>query len=266
MLRSNMGLVLGGVAALAIGIVGGWTLSRGPCRLRHRRGRDRERRCHHPAPSADEAAPPATCAAQHRNSPIRLPLHPIAHGRGAPRRRPLPPRTRRRPTTPNKPRIRLDGERSEISFDGDKGSMRVNKDAERAHPLRQVRYRLVARYWRPCDTLGAAGEWASFAEQAARRRLVCGPIDGRFRETTIVAINAYFKSEPIAGPARSPCTELRQSFRPSRCSWRRRCYAQPSGMPAEIECKLAELGAVVNRRRPCSMRPCRRRSPTRASR
>jgi hypothetical protein len=95
MLRSNMSLVAGGVAAAATVIIGGWTLLN--------------------ARSAQASISTAT---------IVMPT-------GSPRAgRAEPPSPDANPAgeTRNKPYLRLDGERSEFGFDGDQGSMHVNKD------------------------------------------------------------------------------------------------------------------------------------------
>ena len=131
MLRSNMGLVLGGVAAIAAGTVGGWALlSAAGAGFGPGEGPDRERADRHPHSERRRGRPARTYAGTHRNPRIRLRLHRHrARPKRRPRRRRLPPRS----TAPaddmrNKPRIHIDGERSEISFEGDKGSLHVNKD------------------------------------------------------------------------------------------------------------------------------------------
>jgi hypothetical protein len=120
MLRSKMGLVVGGVAAVAMGIVGGWTLLK--ARSAQASISTATIMKTTASPSADEAAPPAPAPARAANP---APVAPPPRVAAAPA--PAPDATSAGETG-NKPRIRLDGERSEISFDGDEGSLHVNKD------------------------------------------------------------------------------------------------------------------------------------------
>ena len=133
MLRSNMGLVLGGIAAMALGTAGGWMLLAGKPVQASARTSVTVERTNVPvtiaAPRADEAAQPARLPGQ---TAAPKPTAPASPARTAEVPSPAPPA----PTpdaapaedSPGKPRIRLDGERSEISFDGDQGGLHVNKD------------------------------------------------------------------------------------------------------------------------------------------
>ena len=131
MLRSNMGLVLGGVAAVAVGIVGGWTLLARPGQARAPAVETASILITTPAPSADEAAPPARTPAQTaKPNPAPAPTAPPTRTAEVPPPAAPAPAPDAAPAddTSDKPRIHLDGERSEISFGNDKGSFRVNKD------------------------------------------------------------------------------------------------------------------------------------------
>jgi hypothetical protein len=123
--RSNMRLALGGLVAVAVGIVGGWALltlrpAQVPATV------ETASIWRATATSPDELAPsgrtpraatpaPALATAPTPEAPI-----PTA---------PTPPRNAA-PTKdePSKPRIHLDGERSEFSYDGAEGGLYINKD------------------------------------------------------------------------------------------------------------------------------------------
>jgi hypothetical protein len=126
MLRSNMGLVLGGVGAIAIGIVGGWTLVARPVNASAPAVESASVLITTAAPSADEALPATRTPGQ---TATPKPTPPASPARTAETPAPSPaPDAAPADDTKNKPRIHLDGERSELSFDGDKGSLHVNKD------------------------------------------------------------------------------------------------------------------------------------------
>lgn len=127
MLRSNMGLVLGGVAAVAVGIVGGWTLVARPVQARAPAIETASIRVTASSPSADEASTPARTPAQ-TAKPDPAPAPTASPTRAAEVPPPAAPDPAPADDAPDKPRIHLDGERSEISFGNDKGSLRVNKD------------------------------------------------------------------------------------------------------------------------------------------
>lgn len=129
MLRSNMGLIFGGAAAVAVGIVGGWTLVARPVQASAPAVESASILVTTASPNADEAAPPARAPTQ-AAKPNPAPSAPPARTAEAPPVAAPAPAPDAAPAddTSNKPRIHLDGERSEISFDGDKGSLRVNKD------------------------------------------------------------------------------------------------------------------------------------------
>jgi hypothetical protein len=122
-----MGLVLGGVAAIAAGTVGGWALLSRPVQVSApAKVQTASVLITTPSPSADEAAPPARTSAR-TATPNPAPVAPPSRTAEAPPPTPAPdaaPSDGMR----NKPRIHIDGERSEIGFDGDKGSLHVNKD------------------------------------------------------------------------------------------------------------------------------------------
>jgi hypothetical protein len=122
-----MGLVLGGVAAIAAGTVGGWALLSRPVQVSApAKVQTASVLITTPSPSADEAAPPARTPAR-TATPNPAPVAPPSRTAEAPPPTPAPdaaPSDGMR----NKPRIHIDGERSEIGFDGDKGSLHVNKD------------------------------------------------------------------------------------------------------------------------------------------
>ena len=132
MLRSNMGMVFGGLAAVAVGIGGGWMLLAGkPVRASApiTTTEPASVRITTASPSPDAADLPARKPAQ-TATPTPTPPASPARTAEAPPPAPASPTPDAAPAddTKNKPRIHLDGERSEISFDGDRGSLRVNKD------------------------------------------------------------------------------------------------------------------------------------------
>jgi len=90
MLRSNLGLIVGGLAAMALGLVSVWDLF---------------------------ALPPGSQA------PSRLELASLT-GRGA--ASPSDPAARN--DEAGKPRLHLDGERSTFSYDGEQGGLYIDKD------------------------------------------------------------------------------------------------------------------------------------------
>jgi hypothetical protein len=97
MLRSNLGLVLGGLAAMALGLVSIWALfalpplgSQTPSRLE--------------LASLEAPSPPV-------GAPTLTPSDPGARNDEA-----------------GRPRLHLDGERSTFSFDGEKGGLYIDKD------------------------------------------------------------------------------------------------------------------------------------------
>ena len=131
MLGSNTRLVVGGFAAVAVGIAAGWTLLAAmPVEASA------------PASVVETArvpitAPPPTPGAA---TPARVPIQtatpapvapaPPARTAAAPPPTPSAPAPDAAPTddTRNRPQIRLDGERSELRYDGDQGSLHVSKD------------------------------------------------------------------------------------------------------------------------------------------
>jgi type IV secretory pathway VirB10-like protein len=130
MLRSNMGLVLGGVAAIAAGTVGGWALLSRPVQASApAKVQTASVLIATPTPSADEAALLARTPAR-TATPNPAPVAPPSRTAEAPPPAPASPAPDTAPADDmrNKPRIHIDGERSEIGFDGDKGSLHVNKD------------------------------------------------------------------------------------------------------------------------------------------
>ena len=127
MLRLNIGLVLGGLAAMAAGLLVGWALFVG-----------------HPlqasALAAVQTASPSIAAA---SSAEPAPTAPSPAGRAAPSPAPAPaPAVEAPPPVPpaaapieapnndeaGKPRIHLDGERSALSYEGELGGFYINKD------------------------------------------------------------------------------------------------------------------------------------------
>lgn len=130
MLRPNIRLALGGVAAVAVGIVGGWTLlAARPVQASSPAVETARIPVTTASSSADEAAPPTRAPAQ-TAAQKPTPAAPPARTAEAPPPAPPAPAPDAAPAddTRNKPRIHLDGERSELSFDGDKGSLHINKD------------------------------------------------------------------------------------------------------------------------------------------
>jgi hypothetical protein len=151
MLRSNMGLVLGGVAAIAAGTVGGWALLSRPVQVSApAKVQTASVLITTPSPSADEAAPPARTPAR-TATPNPAPVAPPSRTAEAPP--PTPARMQPRATACATPRIHIDGERSEIGFDGDKGSLHVNKDRLSVRTPRQIRNQVVAH------RTGFEGRW-----------------------------------------------------------------------------------------------------------
>ena len=124
--RSNMRLALGGLAAVAVGIVGGWALlTLRPVQV--------------PATAETASVWPATATSPDASAPSgRIPARP-ATPTPAPAATPAPEApTPTAPTPPRnaaqtkdepgKPHIHLDGERSEFSYGGAAGGLYINKD------------------------------------------------------------------------------------------------------------------------------------------
>jgi hypothetical protein len=110
MLRLNIGLTLGGLAAVAAGLLGGWALVVGlPLQGS--------------ALAAVESARPSIAA---------VPAAPSPEGRATPNPAPAPgaapPPAPAANDAAGKPHIRLDGERSALSYEGESGSLYIDKD------------------------------------------------------------------------------------------------------------------------------------------
>jgi hypothetical protein len=125
MLGSNMRLVIGGLAAVAVGIAGGWTLlaampveASAPASVVE----TASVQVTAPAPTPDAATP--TRAPAQTATPNPAPPTPPARTVAAP----PAPDTAPGDDTQKKTRIHLDGERSELKYDGDRGGLHVNKD------------------------------------------------------------------------------------------------------------------------------------------
>jgi hypothetical protein len=123
--RSNMRLALGGLAAVAVGSVGGWAmLALRPVQV--------------PATAARASIWLATATSPDRSAPSgRTPgaAMPTAAPAATPvpeaptPTAPSPPRNAAQSKDePGKPHIHLDGERSEFSLDGAAGGLYINKD------------------------------------------------------------------------------------------------------------------------------------------
>ena len=151
MLRPQMSLLFGGVAALAIGVVGGWSMISGkpvhaslyaasvttqpasvrvtaPSPATDSADQPAAKRTQTASPEPTPPAPPAQIATPDP-APV-APTAPPARTAEAPAPAPAAPTTETASAddTKGKPRIRLDGERSELSFEGDKGGISLNKD------------------------------------------------------------------------------------------------------------------------------------------
>jgi hypothetical protein len=131
MLGSNVRLVIGGLAAVAVGIAGGWILlaampveASAPASVIEKASVQAPA----PAPTPDAAISPARAPAQ-TATPNPAPTAPPRTA-AAPPPAPSAPAPDAAPADDNrnKPRIHLDGERSEFKYDGDKGSLHVSKD------------------------------------------------------------------------------------------------------------------------------------------
>ena len=122
MLESNTRLVIGGLAAIAVGIAAGWTLLAAmPVEASA------------PASVVEAARVPITAPVPTPGAatPARVPVQTAAPAPVAPAPpTPSAPAPDAAPTddTRNRPQIRLDGERSELRYDGDQGSLHVSKD------------------------------------------------------------------------------------------------------------------------------------------
>jgi hypothetical protein len=130
MLGSNMRLVIGGFAAVAVGIAGGWTLLAAmPVEASAPASVVEIASVQVPtlAPTPD-AATPARAPAQTATPTPAQPAQPAPPARTA--ATPPAPASDTAPAddTQKKTRIHLDGERSELKYDGDKGGLHVNKD------------------------------------------------------------------------------------------------------------------------------------------
>jgi hypothetical protein len=129
MFGSNVRLIVGGVAAVAAGIAGGWAfLATMPVEASAPASviETASVQVAAPAPAPDAATSPARVPAQ-TATPNPAPAAPARTAAAPPPQAPAPDAA---PTggIRNKPRIHLDGERSEFSYDGDQGSLHVNKD------------------------------------------------------------------------------------------------------------------------------------------
>jgi hypothetical protein len=132
MLGSNMRLVFGGVAAIAVGIAGGWTLlaampveASAPALVVETASVQIPAR----APASEAATPdrvPAQTAAAPK--PVTPPAPARTAAAPAPKAPAPAPDAAPADDTRNKPRIHLDGERSELNYDGDMGSVHIDKD------------------------------------------------------------------------------------------------------------------------------------------
>src|SRR5262245_63800344 len=125
MLRSNMRLALGSLAAMAVGLAGGWALFA-------------VRPVQASTPAMVETASQSIMTAPSADAPARTPARWATPTAPAPAQ---PPTVASPPPTPapspdaasskdeaGKPRIHLDGERSAFSYDGEAGSLYINKD------------------------------------------------------------------------------------------------------------------------------------------
>jgi len=132
MLRSNTRLVLGSFAAIAVGIVGGWTLL-AALPVKASAPEPVVEAASIPVtpvrPIAEAPAQPARAPAQTTN-PNPAPPAPPARTAAAPPPASAAPAPDAAPTDSirGKPRIHLDGERSELKYDGDQGGLHVTKD------------------------------------------------------------------------------------------------------------------------------------------
>jgi type IV secretory pathway VirB10-like protein len=140
----KLNFVLGATAAVAIGVVGGWSLMWAPSR--HAPAQASISTAHvevaTTAPSAEERdlsaptqAPPQTTPAPAPEAPpqtTRDPAPEAPPSRSVEAAPPAPPAAEPEPAkveeARNQPRIHLDGERSEVSFEGDRGSLSLNKE------------------------------------------------------------------------------------------------------------------------------------------
>ena len=119
MLRLNIGLALGGLAAVAAGLLGGWALVVGlPLQGS--------------ALAAVEGASPSIATAPAARSPAsRATPNPAPDPAAAPPPAPSAAAPNAAPATNDaagKPHIHLDGERSALSYEGELGSLYINKD------------------------------------------------------------------------------------------------------------------------------------------
>jgi predicted lipid-binding transport protein (Tim44 family) len=129
MLRLNIGLALGGLAAMAVGLLGGWALFVTlPLQAS--------------ALAAVETASPSIATAS-SDEPVPAARSPAVRATPNPARAPAPTNAVEVPprappaAAPNaapthdelgKPRIHLDGERSALSYEGESGGLYINKD------------------------------------------------------------------------------------------------------------------------------------------
>lgn len=154
--RSQMSLLFGGVAAVAIGVVGGWSMISGtkpipasvysaitepastrtaaasPARepeMTAPKSEPARVAALEPAPSAAPAAPETPASpARTAEAPPSAPETPSAAPAPAPAAAPPPDEAAPADDTKGKPRIRLDKERGEVSLDTDKGGISLGKE------------------------------------------------------------------------------------------------------------------------------------------
>jgi hypothetical protein len=131
MLGSNTRLVVGGFAAVAVGIAAGWTLLAAmPVEASAPAAVVETARVPVTAPAPTPGAATPVRAPAQTATPAPVAPAPPARTAAAPPPAPFAPAPDAAPAddTRNKPQIRLDGERSELKYDGDQGSLHVTKD------------------------------------------------------------------------------------------------------------------------------------------
>ena len=132
MLRLNIGLALGGLAAVAAGLLGGWALFDGLPLQTSALAAAQSASPSVAVTLTAEPAPAARTPAGGAPDPASVPA-PVTAPNPAVEAPPAGPSTAG-PNAPasndaaDKPHIHLDGERSALSYEGEAGSLYVNKD------------------------------------------------------------------------------------------------------------------------------------------
>jgi predicted lipid-binding transport protein (Tim44 family) len=128
MLRLNIGLTLGGLAAVAVGLLGGWALFVGlPLQASALAAVETAMPSIAPA-MAEPAAAAQSPAGRARDNPAPAPAPSAAGEAPSPAPSAASPNAPQATDAAGRPHIHLDGERSALSYEGGSGGLYINKD------------------------------------------------------------------------------------------------------------------------------------------